>query len=78
MVADEEKHSSSRLFQTLPTEFRNILDTILSSNSSVNMYMFQGGTSFGFMAGANWIDVNPSFTPDVSSYGTGHGDGVPH
>ncbi|KAF0314756.1 Beta-galactosidase-1-like protein 2 [Amphibalanus amphitrite] len=51
-----------------PEEFRSILDTILSNNSSVNMYMFQGGTNFGFMAGANWIEVNPSYTPDVSSY----------
>ena len=55
----------------MSAEFRRILDTILSSNSSVNMYMFQGGTSFGFMAGANWIDVNPNYTPDVSSYGNG-------
>ncbi|XP_037082714.1 LOW QUALITY PROTEIN: beta-galactosidase-1-like protein 2 [Pollicipes pollicipes] len=48
--------------------FREILDVILQSNSSVNMYMFQGGTNFGFMAGANWVNVNPNFTPDTTSY----------
>lgn len=27
------------------------LDKILAMNASVNMYMFEGGTSFGFMNG---------------------------
>lgn len=32
---------------------------------SVNIYMFQGGTNFGFMNGANYYD---ELTPDVTSY----------
>ena len=42
---------------------------ILQHNASVNMYMFIGGTDFGFLAGANTIDVFPHYAPDVSSYG---------
>jgi len=48
--------------------FREILDTILQCNSSVNMYMFQGGTNFGFMAGANSLPVTPYYAPDTTSY----------
>ena len=29
------------------------LDKILSMNASVNIYMYEGGTNFGFMNGAN-------------------------
>ena len=32
----------------------------------VNIYMFEGGTNFGFMSGANYYD---RLTPDVTSYG---------
>ena len=32
---------------------------------SVNIYMFEGGTNFGFMNGANYYDA---LTPDVTSY----------
>ncbi len=32
---------------------------------SVNIYMFEGGTNFGFMNGSNYYDV---LTPDVTSY----------
>ena len=42
------------------------LETILSRKASVNLYMFNGGSSFGFMAGASWTDN--SFLPDVTSY----------
>jgi len=42
------------------------LETILSRGASVNLYMFHGGTSFGFMAGASWTDN--SYMPDVTSY----------
>ena len=31
--------------------------------------MFHGGTNWGFMNGANVMDVLPYYAPDVSSYG---------
>lgn len=40
------------------------LDDMLSEGH-VNIYMFIGGTNFGFMNGANYYDV---LTPDVTSY----------
>ncbi|GFZ89858.1 glycoside hydrolase family 35 protein [Dyella caseinilytica] len=39
---------------------------MLQQGYSVNFYMFHGGTSFGWMNGANWDD--DSYQPDVSSY----------
>jgi beta-galactosidase len=42
------------------------LDAILSRGASLNLYMFHGGTSFGFMSGASWI--NNAYMPDVTSY----------
>lgn len=42
------------------------LDWILSQGASINLYMFHGGTSFGFMSGANWDHNN--YEPDVTSY----------
>ncbi len=41
------------------------LDDLLSQNASVNMYMFHGGTNFGFMNGANHDKV---YQPTVTSY----------
>ncbi len=41
------------------------LDWILSQGYSINLYMFHGGTSFGFMNGANW---EKAYKPDVTSY----------
>ena len=43
------------------------LDAILSAGVSINMYMFHGGTTRGFLTGANYNDHNP-FEPQVSSY----------
>lgn len=40
------------------------LDDILTEGS-VNIYMFHGGTNFGFMNGSNYYD---KLTPDVTSY----------
>ena len=40
------------------------LDEILSEGH-VNIYMFEGGTNFGFTNGSNYYDV---LTPDVTSY----------
>jgi beta-galactosidase len=44
------------------------LDYILE-RGGINLYMFHGGTSFGFMSGANWND-NTYFS-DVTSYDYG-------
>ncbi|XP_068215646.1 beta-galactosidase-1-like protein 2 [Palaemon carinicauda] len=53
---------------TDPNEFGKTLEEILLLNSSVNMYMFIGGTSFAFMAGANVGGSWPYYTPDTTSY----------
>ena len=42
------------------------IDWILGQGYSINIYMFHGGTSFGFMSGANWDHNN--YEPDVTSY----------
>lgn len=42
------------------------LEYILQKKASVNLYMFHGGTSFGFMSGSSWTDNQ--FLPDVTSY----------
>src|SRR5581483_5007459 len=42
------------------------IDWMLNQGYSINLYMFHGGTSFGFMSGANW-DHN-TYEPDVTSY----------
>ena len=42
------------------------LTWMLQQGYSVNFYMFHGGTSFGWMNGANWDDN--SYQPDVTSY----------
>ena len=42
------------------------LEWILSQGYSINLYMFHGGTSFGFMSGANWD--HDQYEPDVTSY----------
>lgn len=43
------------------------LDTVLDAGISINMYMFHGGTTRGFMNGANYNDQDP-YEPQVSSY----------
>jgi len=42
------------------------IDWMLSQGYSINLYMFHGGTSFGFMSGANWD--HQEYQPDVTSY----------
>ena len=42
------------------------LDWILEHGYSINMYMFHGGTTWGFMNGAN--NDNHGYWPDTSSY----------
>ena len=43
-------------------------DDIIRSGSSVNMYMFHGGTNFGFYAGANKSREDIPYTCDTTSY----------
>jgi beta-galactosidase len=49
-----------------PKQVAGELDWMLKQGYSVNFYMFHGGTSFGWMNGANWDD--DSYQPDVTSY----------
>ncbi|QJD98414.1 beta-galactosidase [Mucilaginibacter robiniae] len=48
-------------------EYTSKLDGVLAAGISINMYMFHGGTTRGFMNGANYKDNTP-FEPQVSSY----------
>lgn len=47
--------------------FKNILERILRYPASFNLYMFHGGTNWGFMNGAN-IQNNYNYQPDTTSY----------
>ncbi len=53
------KHSTSNLEDNK----RDLEDALKFGN--INIYMFIGGTNFGFMNGSNYYDV---LTPDVTSY----------
>ena len=44
------------------------LDRIMASGASVNVYMFHGGTNFGFMNGANTDLATRDYQPTVNSY----------
>jgi beta-galactosidase len=53
---------------TVPAgEYTCRLDTVLAAGISINMYMFHGGTTRGFMNGANFKDTAP-YEPQISSY----------
>jgi beta-galactosidase len=53
---------------TVPYEkYLTKLDGVLSAGISINMYMFHGGTTRGFMNGANANDHSP-YEPQISSY----------
>ena len=53
--------------ETRPTPLQlKDVDAILRRAAGINLYMFHGGTSFGFMAGSSFIDHH--FLPDVTSY----------
>jgi beta-galactosidase len=45
------------------------IDYILNRGAGINLYMFHGGTSFGFMSGANLNNGN--YLPQVTSYDYG-------
>lgn len=48
-------------------EVARTLDEMLILGASVNMYMFHGGTNFGFTSGAN-LDQNGDYQPTTTSY----------
>ncbi len=53
---------------TVPaTQYTQKLDAVLASGISINMYMFHGGSTRGFMNGANYKDTSP-YEPQTSSY----------
>ncbi|ANI90389.1 beta-galactosidase [Arachidicoccus ginsenosidimutans] len=53
---------------TVPAEgYAMKLDAVLKAGLSINMYMFHGGTTRGFMNGANYKDNTP-YEPQISSY----------
>ena len=53
---------------TVPAEgYARRLDAVLGAGVSINMYMFHGGTTRGFMNGANEKGGTP-YEPQVSSY----------
>jgi beta-galactosidase len=57
-----EKH------HTVPAEnYAGRLNTVLAAGISINMYMFHGGTTRGFMNGANYYDSG-YYEPQISSY----------
>ncbi|MEP6755842.1 MAG: beta-galactosidase [Chthonomonadales bacterium] len=55
-----EKHHT-----TLPDESAKGVEWMLSRGISFNLYMFHGGSSWGFMNGANFSNV---YEPDISAY----------
>lgn len=53
---------------TVPAEkFTGKLDAVLGAGISINMYMFHGGSTRGFMNGANYKGNTP-YEPQISSY----------
>jgi len=53
---------------TVPAaKYTGRLDSVLTAGISINMYMFHGGTTRGFMNGANYNDRSP-YEPQISSY----------
>jgi len=53
---------------TVPaSQYSTHLAAVLEAGISINMYMFHGGTTRGFMNGANYKDTSP-YEPQISSY----------
>ena len=57
----EEHHTRSA------EDVADVLERMVSKGASVNMYMFHGGTNFGFWNGAN-VDHNGLYQPTTTSY----------
>ena len=51
-----------------PDKYVATLDSVLANGISINMYMFHGGTTRGFMNGANDKKEISPFEPQISSY----------
>lgn len=51
------------------TDMIPVVTDVLQQGMSINLYMFHGGTNFGFMNGAFAVDT-PAPKPMVTSYGT--------
>jgi len=58
-------HWGEKHHVTSPEEAAQGVDWMLSRGISLNLYMVHGGTSWGFMSGANF---DRSYQPDISSY----------
>ena len=58
-------HWGEKHHVTSPEEAAQGLDWMLSRGISANLYMVHGGTSWGFMSGANF---DGNYQPDISSY----------
>ena len=58
-------HWGEKHHVTPPEETARTVDWMLSRGISLNLYMVHGGTSWGFMSGANF---DRSYQPDISSY----------
>ena len=57
----------TRHHRVAPDSYAAELDAVLAAGLSINMYMFHGGTTRGFMNGANFKDSTP-YEPQISSY----------
>lgn len=58
-----EIHHTRQIAEVL----RNVELVLFDLDASINLYMFFGGTNFGFMSGAN-LDDNGVYLADVTSY----------
>ncbi|CAM4061709.1 glycoside hydrolase family 35 protein [Roseateles saccharophilus] len=60
-------HWGAAHHRTTPEDTARTVDWMLSHGVSFNLYMFHGGTSFGWLAGANYSATVP-YQPDTTSY----------
>ena len=58
-----------------PTEVLETVSAVVDSGSSINLYVFHGGTNFGFISGAVHLQ---DYKSDVTSYGKCPRRGAPH
>jgi len=58
-----QKHASTNAKQQADE-----IEWMLKSGYSISIYMFHGGTSFGWMNGANTRGTGAAYEPDVTSY----------
>ncbi|MFT7721999.1 MAG: beta-galactosidase [Roseateles sp.] len=60
-------HWGEQRHRTSPEDAARTVEGMLSQGVSFNLYMFHGGTSFGWLAGANYSAAEP-YQPDTTSY----------